>query len=170
MRMSVKLGAVLTAASSILLVGPGLAGAQASKGELAPTAKGQTKPKEAHGGGARPSRSPNMTNHGGPIMPSSIVQPIFWGTSWSTYTGDKKTGIESFYTGFSGSNYAKTSDEYSGTNGQVGPTNTVVTSDVEPSQASSDSSGQITFNEVVKEMNAGHVATPTGNNNYYPVY
>ena len=38
--------------------------------------------------------------------------------------GDKITGIDDWYTGHSNSNYAKTVDEYTGTNGQVGPTTT----------------------------------------------
>ena len=31
---------------------------------------------------ARARRSPNMTYHGGVIMPSSNTKAIFWGTSW----------------------------------------------------------------------------------------
>ena len=34
-----------------------------------------------------------MTNHGGKIMPTAVTKAIFWGTSWSTYTGDKITGL-----------------------------------------------------------------------------
>src|SRR2546423_9257592 len=98
MKLSVRLGAALTAASSMLLVGPGLAGARATKGELAPTAKGQVKPKEAHGGrGAKPSRSPNMTFHRGPRMPTPLRPPLFWGTRWTTPSPlrDKITGPDS---------------------------------------------------------------------------
>ncbi len=69
-------------------------------------------------------RSPNMTYHGGKIMPTANISAIFWGTSWGTYTGDKITGIDSYYTGWTNSNYAKISDEYTGTNGKVGPTST----------------------------------------------
>lgn len=65
--------------------------------------------------------NPNMTYHGGVIMQSTVSQAIFWGTSWATYSGDKISGLDSWYTGFSNSNYAKTSDEYTGSNGQVGP-------------------------------------------------
>src|SRR5437660_6983947 len=154
MRLSVKVGAALTAAASMLLVGPGLAGARATKGELAPTAKGQVKPKEAHGGGgAKPSRSPNMTFHGGPIMPTAIVQPIFWGTSWNNAStvGDKITGLESFYVGHTNSNYSKTVDEYTGTNGTIGPVTTRNPSDVDLSAASGGGSAQTIFDEVVKE-------------------
>jgi len=31
----------------------------------------------------RPGRNPNLTYHGGPIMTSSVVKAIFWGTSWN---------------------------------------------------------------------------------------
>src|SRR5258707_1175405 len=62
----------------------------------------------------------NMSYHGGKIMTTAVNQSIFWGTSWPTYSGDKMTGMDAWYSGFNGSNYAKTSDEYTGTNGQVG--------------------------------------------------
>src|ERR1035437_5397616 len=69
-----------------------------------------------------PASSPNMTYHGGKIMPTANVTAIFWGTSWANYHGDKISGTDSWYQGFGNSNYAKTSDEYTGSNGQVGPT------------------------------------------------
>ena len=66
-----------------------------------------------------------MTWHNGNIINSSAVTTIFWGTKWgnSSFERDKITGLDSWYTGFSNSNYAKISDEYTGTNGQVGPSN-----------------------------------------------
>src|SRR5690349_22264259 len=74
-------------------------------------AKGQ-----GHGGGGG---SPDMTSHGGTVMPTAITQAIFWGTSWNnpSFAGDKISGIDSWYQGFGGSNYADTSNEYSGSNG-----------------------------------------------------
>ena len=71
--------------------------------------------------GAR-TRDPNMTYHGGKIMPTVVSKAIFWGTSWAnaSFAGDKISGIDIWYTGHDGSNYAKTVDEYTGTNGQVG--------------------------------------------------
>jgi hypothetical protein len=74
--------------------------------------------------GARPgggSASPDMTFHGGTIMPSSKTQAIFWGVKWSdaTFAGDKIDGLGAFYGGFGGSNYAKTSDEYTDATSQV---------------------------------------------------
>jgi len=67
--------------------------------------------------------NPDMTYHGGLIMPSTVSEAVYWGPSWnnSGFVGDKITGLDSWYTGFSNSNYAKTSDEYTGSNGQVGP-------------------------------------------------
>jgi len=65
-----------------------------------------------HGGG-----SPLMTNHGGTVLTASKPEAIFWG-DW-TNPGDKVTGLDSFFSGWSGSSVAKASTEYSGTNGQV---------------------------------------------------
>ncbi len=39
-------------------------------------------------------RSPNMTYHGGKIMPTATTKAIFWGTSWGSYSGDKMTGMD----------------------------------------------------------------------------
>ena len=71
---------------------------------------------------ARTKRSPNMTWHGGRIMTTAITENIFWGPSWgATYSGDEIAGLDEWYVGFSDSHYAATSDEYTGTNGQVTP-------------------------------------------------
>lgn len=67
----------------------------------------------ARGGGG--GGSPDMTWHGGPVLPTTATAAIFWGTSWPTYSGDKITGMDSWYEGVGGSNYGKTSDEYTGT-------------------------------------------------------
>jgi len=46
--------------------------------------------REGRSGGGKPRRtSPNMTYHGGVIMPTAVTQNIFWGTSWNGYTGDE---------------------------------------------------------------------------------
>jgi len=52
----------------------------------------------------------DMTSHNGAIMTTAATAAIFWGTSWPSYTGDKITGMDSWYTGFNGSNYAASSD------------------------------------------------------------
>jgi hypothetical protein len=73
----------------------------------------------AKGQNARKQTSVNMTWHGGAILVSNKTQAIFWGTSWTSYTGDIITGLDTFFGGFGGSNYAKASTEYTGSNGQV---------------------------------------------------
>ncbi len=113
----------------------------------------------------RPQSNANMTYHGGKIMPTSITQAIFWGTSWASYSGDKITGMDSFYQGFSGSNYAKTSDEYTGTNGQVGPSVTHLGHIVDASVASGGNNTSVILAEVCKM-----VAPDASGNGYYAVY
>jgi hypothetical protein len=108
-----------------------------------------------------------MTWHSGGIMVTSDVTPIFWGTQWanSSFAGDKEPGIATFYAGYSGSNYAKASDEYTGNNGQVGPSLTLRTSlvDTTSSLTKAPSTSQI-LSEVAKE-----ITNPIANG-YYPVY
>jgi hypothetical protein len=111
-------------------------------------------------------RSPNMTYHGGVIMTTTNSKAIFWGKSWASYSGDKITGIDSFYTGFSNSNYAKTSDEYTGSNGQVGPIVTHAGHVVDTSASTSGGNTTTILNEVCKIITS---PDPTGNG-YYPVY
>ena len=76
--------------------------------------------KDAHGGGGGGGGgSPLMTSHGGTVLTTNKTEAIFWGPSWAGYSGDKITGLDSFFSGFGGSIYAQASTEYSGTNGQV---------------------------------------------------
>src|SRR5258708_34879104 len=110
--------------------------------------------------------NPDMTYHGGVIMPSTVSEAIYWGPSWSnnTFAGDKITGLDSWYTGFSNSNYAKTSDEYTGSNRQVGP---VVTHDghlIDLSTAANGSSTSAVIAEACKEING------PGSHGCYAVY
>lgn len=115
---------------------------------------------------ARARRSPNMINHGGKIMPDAVTEAIFWGTSWPGYSGDKITGMDTYYTGFSNSNYAKTSDEYTGTNGQVGPTVTHKGHVIDGSQSAGGGSTATILAEVCKA-----IPNPdTSGNAYYAVY
>jgi hypothetical protein len=111
-----------------------------------------------------------MTYHGGKIMPTAVTKAIFWGTSWATYSGDKITGIDAWYTGFSNSNYAKTSDEYTGTNGQVGPATTHQGHVIDTSAASGGSNTATILAEVCREITAGNIVPDASGNGYYPVY
>ena len=115
---------------------------------------------------AAKGNNPNMTYHGGVIMPFTVSRAIFWGPKWSnsTFVGDKISGLDSWYAGFSNSNYAKTSDEYTGTNGQVGPSVTHNGHLIDTSTAANGSSTSAIVAEVCKE-----ISTPV-NNGYYPVY
>jgi hypothetical protein len=115
-------------------------------------------------------RNPDMTYHGGVIMPTYVSKAIFWGTSWAGYSGDKISGIDSFYTGFSNSNYAKTSDEYTGSNGQVGPAGTHQGHVVDTSAAAGGGSTAVILNEVAKQISTGNIVPDPSGNGYYPVY
>jgi len=115
--------------------------------------------------GARP-RSANMTYHGGVIMPTAATKAIFWGASWGAYTGDKITGIDAFYTGWSRSNYANASTEYTGSNGQVGATTTYSGHVVDTSTATGGGSTSKILAEVAKVI----TSPDTSGNGYYPVY
>ncbi|KAA6456221.1 hypothetical protein DYQ86_25820 [Acidobacteria bacterium AB60] len=110
-------------------------------------------------------RGANMTYHGGKIMPTATTQAIFWGTSWGSYSGDKITGIDQWYEGFNGSNYAKTSDEYTGTNGQVTATTTHLGHIIDTSPSTGGGSTSTILNEVCKL-----VSPDASGNGYYAVY
>ena len=110
--------------------------------------------------------NPDMAYHGGLIMPSAVSEAIFWGPKWSnsTFVGDKITGLDSWYAGFGDSNYAKTSDEYTGSNGQVGASLTYNGHAIDTSTAANGSSTSAIVAEACKE-----ISNPA-DNGYYPVY
>ena len=112
---------------------------------------------------ARSRRSPNMLWHNGTIMNSSAVTVIYWGSSW-TSSDPKVGGLQSFYTGFSNSNYAKTSDEYTGTNGQVGSSNSNNGYFIDTTAASGGSQTSAILAEVCRV-----IPNPVADG-YYPVY
>ncbi len=111
-----------------------------------------------------PLASPDMTFHGGTVLTSTAAQAIFWGTSWPSMAGDKISGMDSWYSGFGGSNYAKTSDEYSGSNGQVTASVSYGGHFVDSSRASGGNNTTTILNEVCK------VIPNPASNGYYAVY
>ncbi len=115
---------------------------------------------------ARPSKSPLMTYHGGKIMKTAVTQAIFWGPSWGSNTNDKISGIDTWYAGHSDSNYAKTVDEYTGSNGTVGATNTHLGHLIDPSTASGGNNTSVILAEVCRAVRA---PDPSGDG-YYAVY
>ena len=62
---------------------------------------------------------------GGPVMHSTTVVPVYWGSKWSnsSFKGDKVTGLDTFYNGVGGSAYAHTNSEYTDGSGSVNTTN-----------------------------------------------
>lgn len=61
----------------------------------------------------------DISYHGGPVLTSVTVQPIFWGPKWSDplFAGDKVSGLKTFYDGMRNSGYAATSNEYTDSSG-----------------------------------------------------
>jgi hypothetical protein len=124
-------------------------------------------PPRGEAGHSRRGGSPNLIYHGGQIMTSAAVTAIYWGTSWgsSSFSGDKVSGLDTFYGGISKSKYIGTNTEYAGSNGQVGNTVTygghLVDTSPGPTRAPSTSD---VLAEVSKE-----ITTPVANG-YYPVY
>jgi hypothetical protein len=114
----------------------------------------------------RPGSSPNMTWHGGPVLSSQTTTgAIFWGPTWATAPGDKIDGIDTWYRGFGGSNYAKTTVEYTdGAQQHVSPATTYVGHQVDPSTASGGSNTSAILAEVAK------VITNPVAHGYYAVY
>jgi hypothetical protein len=117
--------------------------------------------------GPAKARQPLLLYHGGEILTSSVVHPIFWGSSWSspTFTGDKMSGLDTLYGGLSGTSYAGTNTEYYGTNGQVGTTVTYTGDSVDTSAGPSHAPK---VSDVLAEV-ARTVGNPVANG-YYPVY
>lgn len=128
----------------------------------------------AHGeaGKARPGGgggNPNLIWHNGAIMPKVTVTPIFWGPSWSV--GEKTDGLDLWHNGIGYSSFAATSNEFTGTNGQV------VTSEINYTNRHLFDSSTVpstvsklttpTATEVCKMVGTN---APTDGSGYYPVY
>src|SRR5579864_422721 len=114
----------------------------------------------------------NLLYHGGPILPNVTTKAIFWGSSWGTYTGDKITGMDSWYLGVgtvsggSGSAYEATVNEYTDSTGhQVTTSLTYGGHVVDASSLPKRLSTSAVLSEVCKVVGSAAVA-----NGYYPVY
>ncbi len=121
-------------------------------------------------------RSPLMTYHGGKIMPTVVSRSIFWGPSWTngTFVGDKVTGLDAWYTGHDGSNYAVTVDEFTDTvNGghQVGSIGLTHQGHIiDTSTAAGGGNTSKILAEVCKQITAGNIVPDPSGDGYYPVY
>jgi hypothetical protein len=109
-----------------------------------------------------------MTWQGGPVLHSSTTGAIFWGSSWgsATFIGDKITGLDGFYGGFGGSNYAITSDEYSDSTGNVTKAVSYVGHTVDTSSVPSRASRSVSkiLSEACAQYPQAHA------NDFYAVY
>lgn len=116
---------------------------------------------------ARPRSSANMVFHNGQIMPTAASTVILWGPRWtdSNFINDKISGLDNWYVGFSGSHYAATSDEYTGTNGQVTSTTSYGGHLIDTTTASGGGSTSAILAEVCRMIGNAVVS-----NGYYPVY
>jgi hypothetical protein len=117
---------------------------------------------------ARPGghTNPDMTYHGGKIMPTAATQAIFWGTTWGA-PGDKISGMDLWYSGFDGSKYAETSDEYTESDGTaVTSTTTHLGHAIDTTASTSGSNTSTILAEVCKVVLS---PDPSGNG-YYAVY
>ncbi len=120
-------------------------------------------------GTAGASSIPNLTWHFGPILPRVTTRPIFWGTSWATYSGDMISGINSFYAGISNTPYIKTNGEYVGSNGAVGATVTALPAITDTTAAPTGApKTSAILAEVCARIPASEI--PTDGTGYYPVY
>ena len=108
----------------------------------------------------------DMSWHSGAIMTTAVAQPIFWGTSWAGYAGDKMTGMDKWYAGFGGTKYAATSNEYTGTNGQVTSSVSALPHAVDTSAASGGQQVAPILAEVCKVI----TKPDSAGNGYYAVY
>src|SRR3954452_17244390 len=91
----------LSCATATTFAGSATAGERADPRVVAGPMAGVVPARNA-AAGAHSNRSPNLINHGGPVSHGFTVQPIFWGSSWAGYAGDKFSGIDTFYSGLGG--------------------------------------------------------------------
>jgi hypothetical protein len=129
---------------------------------LEPNTRAREEAKAGNGG----KKNPDMTYHDGKILPTTVMQAIFWGTGWASGSGEKMAGIDAWYYGFDKSDYAKTSDEYTGSNGQVTPITSYDGSVLDTSPSTGGNSTSAILAEVCKA-----VPNPdSSGNGYYAVY
>jgi len=111
---------------------------------------------------------------GGPVMPYATVKAIFWGTSWSTssFTSDKMTSVDSFFSGLTNSNYIKTGQEYVDSTGvRMGTTVNYLGNVVDTTAANNLlGDGTLQYNSVLAAV-CRNIGTPDPSGwGYYPIF
>jgi len=113
----------------------------------------------------------DLVYHNGVILPSVTTQAIYWGTSWGSYTGDKISGMDTWYSGIgtvgggAGSSYEATVNEYTDKAGERVSSSVTYGGHIVDATALPKS---ITSSAVLSEV-CKVVAKPVANA-YYPVY
>jgi hypothetical protein len=158
--------AALLVASIVAAAGSARVATKAAKLEAKP-AHGFIPSRHAKAKLAR--RVSQLTWHNGPVMHSTTVVPVYWGSRWSnsTFKGDKVTGLDTLYSGIGGTAYARTNGEYSDGSGKVNTSSVSRGGDLTDTSAtpSGAPSTNTVLNEVAK-VTGGHPVA----NAYYPVY
>jgi len=111
-------------------------------------------------------RSLPLQWHGGVVMHSTTVIPVFWGSS-AAFGGDKTTGLDYLYSNIGGSSYAHTNSEYTDGSGHVDTTSISKRTDLNdptPTPSGAPSTSQV-LAAVARATNGSPVAGA-----YYPVY
>jgi hypothetical protein len=111
----------------------------------------------------------NLLWHNGPVMHSTTVVPVFWGSRWgdSTFTGDKMTGLDYVYAHVGATPYLHTNSEYYDGSGNVNTSSVSKSGDLidtSPTPSGAPSTSAV-LSEVAKMTGGRPVA-----NAYYPVY
>ncbi len=113
----------------------------------------------------------DLLYHNGIILPSVTTQAIFWGPTCGSYTGDKISGMDKWYSGIgtvsggAGSSYEATVNEYTDSKGErVSSAITYGGHIVDATALPTNLSSTAILNEVCKV-----IPNPTANG-YYPVY
>jgi hypothetical protein len=123
-----------------------------------------------HGGaGGHGQHSNPLVWHNGPVMHSTTVVPVFWGSGWSSssFRSDKVTGLDYLYSNVQGTAYAHTNSEYSDATGNVDTVSIAKGSDY--TDTSATPSGAPSTTQVLLEVAKETGNTPTAGA-YYPVY
>ncbi len=122
----------------------------------------------ANHSGGHGSRVLNLLWHNGPVMHTTTIDPVFWGSSWnnSSFRGDKQSGLDTLYSGIGNTPYLHTNAEYTDASGNV---NTAAVSKGSDSIDLTATSGTPTTGQVLAEVAKVTNNSPTPGA-YYPVY
>jgi hypothetical protein len=125
----------------------------------------------ARGAGSQSGTSSNLVYHGGAVMttPASAIA-IFWGSSWSSSSGDKVSGMDTFYSGVGGTKFLGTTAEYTdGTGTHVYNGLAYGGHEFDNASAPRRAPSTSTVLNAVATTLAANGKTPVANG-YYPVY